>query len=179
MKRLATILCGLGVLCGVSARAAEKPNFIVILADDLGYGDLACYGAKDIATPHIDQMAREGAKFTSCYVASVCSPTRASLMTGCIPQRVGIGGVLFPRNDYGLNPDETTLPELLKAQGYATAIIGKWHLGNQDLFQPLKHGFDTGMARPPPTARASTLPSSSSLPIACGARATPARASSS
>ena len=93
-------------------------------------------------------MAREGAKFTSCYVASVCSPTRASLMTGCIAQRVGIGGVLFPRNAYGLNPDEKTLPELLKAQGYATAIIGKWHLGNQDMFQPLKHGFDAWFGTP-------------------------------
>lgn len=124
------------------AGAAQKPNFIVILADDLGYGDLACYGAKDVSTPHIDQMAREGAKFTSCYVAPVCSPTRASLLTGCIAQRVGIGGVLFTRNNHGLNPDEMTLPELLKAQGYATAIIGKWHLGNQDMFQPLRHGFD-------------------------------------
>jgi arylsulfatase A-like enzyme len=87
-------------------------------------------------------MAREGAKFTSCYVAPVCSPTRAALMTGSVAQRVGIGGVLFPRNNHGLNPDEQTLPELLKAQGYATAIIGKWHLGNQDMFQPLRHGFD-------------------------------------
>ena len=124
------------------ASAAQKPNFIVILADDLGYGDLACYGAKDVATSQIDQMAREGAKFTSCYVAPVCSPTRAALMTGCVAQRVGIGGVLFPRNNHGLNPDEITLPELLKGQGYATAIIGKWHLGNQDMFQALNHGFD-------------------------------------
>jgi arylsulfatase A len=143
MKRLTVILSALCVLCGSFAAAAvPKPNFIVLLADDLGYGDLACYGAKDIATPHIDQMAREGAKFDACYVAPVCSPTRAALMTGSVAQRVGIGGVLFPRNDHGLNPDEKTLPELLKAQGYATAIVGKWHLGNQDMFQPLKHGFD-------------------------------------
>lgn len=140
------------VLAPCEAKAAtpseRKSNVIVILADDLGYGDLACYGAKDIATPQIDQMAREGAKFTSCYVAPVCSPTRASLMTGSHSQRVGIGGVLFPRNNHGLNPDEVTLPELLKAQGYATAIIGKWHLGNQDMFQPLKHGFDTWYGTP-------------------------------
>jgi arylsulfatase A len=129
-------------------QAAPKPNFIVILADDLGYGDLGCYGAKDIATPHIDRMAREGAKFNACYVAPVCSPTRAALMTGSVAQRVGIGGVLFPRNDHGLNPDEITLPELLKTQDYATAIIGKWHLGNQDMFQPLKHGFDTWYGTP-------------------------------
>jgi arylsulfatase A len=126
----------------------RKPSFIVILADDLGYGDLACYGATDVATPNIDRMADEGTKFTSFYVSPVCSPTRASLMTGSIAQRVGIGGVLFPRNNHGLNPEERTLPELLKAQGYATAIIGKWHLGNQDMFQPLNHGFDTWYGTP-------------------------------
>ena len=104
--------------------------------------------ALDIATPNIDRMAADGAKFTSFYVSAVCSPTRASLMTGCIPQRVGIGGVLFSRNNHGLNPDEITLPEILKEQGYATAIIGKWHLGNQDMFQPLNHGFDTWYGTP-------------------------------
>jgi arylsulfatase A-like enzyme len=150
IKLTTSFLCALCVLCGsfASAAATQKPNFIVILADDLGYGDLGCYGAKDIATRQIDRMAREGAKFTSCYVAPVCSPTRASLMTGCYSQRVGIGGVLFPRNNHGLNPDEKTLPELIKAQGYATAIIGKWHLGNQDMFQPLNHGFDTWYGTP-------------------------------
>ncbi len=120
----------------------RKPNVIVILADDLGYGDLSCYGADDIATPNIDSMATQGAKFSSFYVSPVCSPTRASLMTGSHSARVGIGGVMFPRNNHGLNPDEVTLPELLKGQGYATAIIGKWHLGNDDMFQPLNHGFD-------------------------------------
>ena len=127
---------------GRDVSAAERPNIIFILADDLGYGDLACYGSTEVATPNIDGMAKEGVKLTSFYVAPVCSPTRAAFMTGCIPQRVGIGGVLFPRNNHGLNPDEKTLPELLKEQGYATAIIGKWHLGNLDLFQPLNHGFD-------------------------------------
>jgi arylsulfatase A-like enzyme len=147
MKLPALILCA---LCGVSAAAkvSQKPNIIVILADDLGYGDLGCYGAKDIATPHIDRMAHEGAKFTSFYVAPVCTPTRASLMTGSVAQRVGIGGVMFPRNNHGLNPEEKTLPELVKAQGYATAIIGKWHLGNQDMFQPMNHGFDTWYGTP-------------------------------
>ena len=131
------------------AKASErKPNVVVILADDLGYGDLACYGADDIATPNIDRMAAEGAKFNSFYVSAVCSPTRASLMTGSHSIRIGIGGVLFPRNNHGLNPDEVTLPELLKAQGYATAIVGKWHLGNQDMFQPLNHGFDTWYGTP-------------------------------
>jgi len=144
------LLCALSVLCGSieAAPAVPKPNIIVILADDLGYGDLGCYGAKDVATPNLDRMAKEGARLTSFYVSPVCSPTRASLMTGCIAQRVGIGGVLFPRNNHGLNLDEKTLPELLKEQGYATAIVGKWHLGNQDMFQPLKHGFDTWYGTP-------------------------------
>jgi arylsulfatase A-like enzyme len=140
-------LCALCALCGAS-EAGQKPNIIFILADDLGYGDLACYGSGKVATPHLDGMSKEGVKLTSFYVAPVCSPTRAAFMTGSIAQRVGIGGVLFPRNNYGLNPDEITLPELLKAQGYATAIIGKWHLGNQDMFQPLKHGFDRWFGTP-------------------------------
>ena len=91
MNHLTSFLCALCVLCGASssAEAAAKPNFIVILADDLGYGDVGCYGAADVATPHIDRMAAEGTKFTSFYVSPVCSPTRASLMTGCIAQRVG------------------------------------------------------------------------------------------
>jgi hypothetical protein len=148
MKHLAR-LAALFAALTLHAQAAEpKPNIIVILADDLGYGDLACYGGAGVATPHLDRMAQEGAKFTSFYAAPVCSPTRASLMTGSIAQRVGIGGVLFTRNNHGLNPEEKTLPELLKAQGYATAIIGKWHLGNQDLFQPLNHGFDTWYGTP-------------------------------
>mgnify|MGYP003136146943 CR=1 FL=1 len=141
------------VLCLAAAHShaqseSQKPNVIVILADDLGYGDLSCYGAVDVATPNIDRMATEGAKFNSFYVSPVCSPTRAALMTGSHPIRVGIGGVMFPRNNHGLNPDEITLPELLKGQGYATAIIGKWHLGNQDMFQPLNHGFDTWYGTP-------------------------------
>ncbi|QEG02402.1 Arylsulfatase [Stieleria maiorica] len=150
MNRLASFLCALLIVCGLSvaAETTQQPNLIVILEDDLGYGDLGCYGVLDLATPHIDRMAEEGMKFTSFYVSPVCSPTRASLMTGCIAQRVGIGGVLFPRNNHGLNPEEKTLPELLKEQGYATAIIGKWHLGNQATFHPLKHGFDSWYGTP-------------------------------
>jgi arylsulfatase A-like enzyme len=150
MNIFAYFLCIFCLLCcslGV-AEAAQQPNFVVILADDMGYGDLACYGSDKVVTPNIDRMAQEGMKLTSFYVAPVCSPTRASFMTGSISQRVGIGGVLFPRNTHGMNPDEKTLPELLKVQGYATAIIGKWHLGNQEMFQPLKHGFDTWYGTP-------------------------------
>lgn len=130
------------------ATAGDRPNIVLILADDLGYGDLSCYGAKDIATPNIDRMASEGMKLNSFYVSPVCSPTRAALMTGSHSARVGIGGVMFPRNNHGINPDEITLPELLRAQGYATAIVGKWHLGNQDMFQPLNHGFDYWFGTP-------------------------------
>ena len=150
LKTFATcLLCAISLVWVADGAVADKkPNIIVILTDDLGYGDIGCYGAKDIATPYVDQMAKDGANFTSFYVTPVCSPTRVSFLTGCIPQRVGIGGVMFPRNTHGLNPDEKTLPELLKEQGYATAIIGKWHVGNQDKFQPLNHGFDYWFGTP-------------------------------
>lgn len=152
LSGLAVVMAALSSLFVVQsvAQAGEdrRPNFLIILTDDLGYGDLGCYGARDIATPHIDRMAKEGTQFSSFYVCPVCSPTRASLLTGCLARRVGINGVLFPRNNHGLNPEEQTLPELLKKQGYATALVGKWHLGNEDMFQPLKHGFDTWYGTP-------------------------------
>ena len=106
MKLIALISIGFASLLIALAAAEKKPNIIVILTDDLGYGDIACYGATDIATPHIDRMAKDGVKLTSFYVSPVCSPSRASLMTGSHGKRVGIGGVLFPRNNHGLNPDE-------------------------------------------------------------------------
>ena len=119
-----------------------KPKVIVIRADDLGYGNLSCYRAEAISTPNIDRRTTEGAKFSSFYVCPVCSPTCASLMTGSHPARVGIGGVMFPRNNQGLNLEEIALPELANGQGYWTAIMAKWHLGNEDMFQPLNHGVD-------------------------------------
>ncbi|HTL51736.1 MAG TPA: sulfatase [Planctomycetota bacterium] len=124
---------------------ARRPNFIIIFADDLGYGDLSCFGAAKIKTPHLDSLARGGARFTDFYVpASVCTPSRAGLMTGCYPERVGLGvNVLFPYSARGLNPDEITLAELLKKQGYATACIGKWHLGHLSQFLPTHQGFDS------------------------------------
>ena len=130
------------------ARAADekaKPNFVFILADDQGYGDLGCYGAAKIKTPNIDRMAAEGMKFTDFYASTpVCTPTRSSLMTGCYPRRIGLEKhVLFPNSVIGLNPDEITIAELLKAQGYATACIGKWHLGYQAKFLPTRQGFDS------------------------------------
>ena len=126
------------------ATARSRPNFIVIYADDQGYGDMACYGSKKLKTPNWDRMAAEGMKFTDFYVtAPVCTPTRSSLMTGCYPRRVSLHRhVLFPNSKKGLNPSEITLAELLKRQGYATMCIGKWHLGFQRKFLPTRQGFD-------------------------------------
>lgn len=122
----------------------EKPNIVFILADDMGYGDLGCYGAKDINTPNIDFLANQGLKFTDFYSASpVCSPSRAALLTGRYPIRQGINGVFFPDSFTGIDSTEVTLPELLKSQGYKTGIVGKWHLGHHYEHRPLQHGFDS------------------------------------
>jgi len=114
-----------------------KPNFIIIFTDDQGYQDIGCFGSPLIRTPNLDRMAAEGMKFTDFYVAaSVCSPSRAALLTGCYPPRVGVTRVLFPRDSIGLHPDEITVADILKAQGYATACVGKWHLGHLSEFLP-------------------------------------------
>jgi arylsulfatase A-like enzyme len=133
-----------------SAAFAAPPNFIVIFCDDLGYGDLACYGSNKNRTPHIDSLARDGRKFSDFYSSSpVCTPSRSSLMTGCYPRRVGMHEdytghwVLIPRSRRGLNPREVTIAEALKARGYATGCIGKWHLGDQPPHLPTQHGFDS------------------------------------
>jgi arylsulfatase A-like enzyme len=121
-----------------------KPNFIIIFTDDQGYQDVGCFGSPNINTPNLDRMAAEGMKFTDFYVAaSVCSPSRAALLTGCYPPRVSITKVLFPRDSIGLNPDEVTIADVLKAQGYATACVGKWHLGHLPQFLPTSNGFDS------------------------------------
>jgi arylsulfatase A len=123
---------------------AKSPNIVLIFVDDQGYEDIGCFGSPKIKTPHLDKMAVEGRKFTSFYSAnSVCSPSRAALLTGSYPTRVSIPSVLFPRHDIGLNPDEFTIAEMLKAQGYATACIGKWHIGHKTKFLPTKQGFDS------------------------------------
>lgn len=122
---------------------AAKPNFILINIDDLGYADVGPFGSKLNATPNLDRMAAEGRRLTCFYAAPLCSPSRASLMTGCYAKRVlPIPGVLFPAAEIGLNPAEWTVAELLKDQGYATACIGKWHLGDQPEFLPARQGFD-------------------------------------
>ena len=131
-------------------RPAERPpNFIVIFCDNLGYGDVGCFGSTKHRTPHLDRMAREGMRLTDFYATSgVCTPSRASLMTGCYPRRVNMHvneqgkQVLFPVARKGLHPDEVTVAEVLEARGYATACIGKWHLGDQTPFLPTRQGFD-------------------------------------
>ncbi|MEM7478220.1 MAG: sulfatase-like hydrolase/transferase, partial [Planctomycetota bacterium] len=123
--------------------SSRAPNFIIIFTDDQGYNDLGCFGSPNIKTPNIDRMARQGTRFTSFYSgASVCTPSRAALLTGCYPERVGNLPVLFPDSDRGLGHKETTIAELLKAKGYSTACIGKWHLGHHEEFLPTNHGFD-------------------------------------
>ncbi len=147
------ISCGLLLWACASAGAraakAERPNFIVVFCDNLGYGDIGCFGSTLHRTPNIDRLAREGMRLTSFYVTSgVCTPSRASLMTGCYPRRVNlqVSGegfpVLRPADHKGLNPRETTIAEVLRGQGYATAIVGKWHLGDQPPFLPTRQGFD-------------------------------------
>jgi arylsulfatase A len=124
-------------------RAADRPNFIIINIDDMGYADIEPFGSKLNRTPNLDRMAQEGCKLTCFYAAPVCSPSRASLMTGCYPKRVlPIPLVLFPGAAVGLNPAERTVAEVLKDAGYATACIGKWHLGDQPEFLPTRQGFD-------------------------------------
>ena len=129
--------------------AAAAPNYVLIFCDDLGYGDLGCYGSTKNRTPRIDAMAKEGMRFTSFLSSSpVCTPSRASLLTGCYARRVGMHEdftghwVLIPRSRRGMHADEWTLPEILKTKGYATACIGKWHLGDQPPHLPTAHGFD-------------------------------------
>lgn len=141
-----------------AASPAHKPSIVFFLADDLGWGDVGCYGAKGIRTPHIDRMAAEGTRFSECYSnGPECSPTRAAFLTGRYQQRIGglecaigLGGVgryddairLAERQELGLPPEEVSIARMLKDAGYATALIGKWHLGYEDKFSPNRHGFD-------------------------------------
>ena len=156
MRNAAALLIALGVLfCvreGRTSAAPDEggqppsrpPNFIVILADDQGYGDLGSFGHPTIRTPNIDRMAVEGQRWTSFYGAHVCTPSRAQLMTGRLAARTGlVAGVLFPDSTGGLQPDEITVAELLKGRGYATAAIGKWHLGILPQYLPTAQGFDS------------------------------------
>ncbi len=132
------------------AVASEPPpNVVLIFADDLGYGDLGCYGARQVRTPNLDSLARDGTRFTNFHVSQpVCSASRASLLTGCYANRLGIHGALGPNARHGLAAEETTLAEMLRARGYATGMVGKWHLGHHTPFLPLQHGFDEFLGLP-------------------------------
>ena len=125
------------------------PNIVIIFMDDLGYGDISNFGAINYKTPNIDKMVNEGMLFTNFYSAqAVCSASRAGLLTGTYPNRIGISGALMPYSKRGLHDDEITIAEMLKDKGYATAIYGKWHLGHQKKFLPNNHGFDTYLGIP-------------------------------
>ncbi|PQO26240.1 sulfatase [Blastopirellula marina] len=140
---LAAVLLGSLISSALAADVATKPNFVFINIDDLGYADIEPFGSEYNRTPNLNAMAEEGMKLTCFYAAPVCSPSRASLMTGSYPKRcLTIPHVLFPIYAQGLDPDEVTIAELMKEQGYATGIIGKWHLGDQPEYLPTKQGFD-------------------------------------
>lgn len=136
------ILCSLLALVS-SLAAAATPNIVIIFMDDMGYADVSCFGAQGYQTPNIDKLAAEGRKFTNFHVAQpVCSASRTALLTGCYPNRLGMHGALGPSAKHGINADEITIAELVKQKDYATAAVGKWHLGSLPQFLPVKHGFD-------------------------------------
>jgi arylsulfatase len=132
-----------------ATQGGRPPNIVIILTDDQGYADVGCFGGQGIRTPNLDRMAREGMRFTDFYVAqAVCSASRAALMTGCYPNRVGLQGALNHQSPIGIHEDEVLVPQLCRSRGYATAAFGKWHLGCQPKFMPLRHGFDEFFGTP-------------------------------
>lgn len=144
MSKLATLLALMTAGFNLAAATSPvPPNIVIILCDDLGYADIGKFSAEGYQTPNLDRLAGEGAIFRNFHVAqAVCSASRAGLLTGCYPNRIGIHQALGPRAKTGINADEMTLAELVKQRGYATAIFGKWHLGDAPQFLPLRHGFD-------------------------------------
>lgn len=147
----ATLWSGWLAIAGLADEPRQRPNVVLIFTDDQGYGDVGCYGAKNFDTPRLDQLAREGTRFTSFYVSQpVCSASRASLLSGCYANRIGLEGALNPTSRVGINSEETLLPEVFHEAGYATALFGKWHLGHLPEFNPLRNGFDEFFGLPYP-----------------------------
>jgi arylsulfatase len=144
MSKLAAFLIAVTVVTRVVAETPPAlPNIVIVFCDDLGYADIGRFGAEGYQTPNLDRMADEGAIFRNCHVPQpICSASRAGLLTGCYPNRIGIHRALGPHSKTGLSDDEMTLAELVKQRGYATAVFGKWHLGDSPQFLPLRHGFD-------------------------------------
>lgn len=142
-NRISLLLASLLAIIPCVHAENSKPNFVVIFIDDMGYGDIEPFGSKVNQTPHLNRMAKEGMKLTSFYAAPVCSASRAQLLTGCYAPRVSVPGVFFPAGKNGLNPDEKTIANYLKELGYATACVGKWHVGDQVEFLPTRQGFDS------------------------------------
>lgn len=135
--------CLLSYLFVLTSSFAATPNIVIIFMDDMGYADVGCFGAQGYQTPNIDALAAQGRKFTNFHVAQpVCSASRTALLTGCYPNRLGMHGALGPSAKHGIHDDEMTIAELVKQKGYATAAVGKWHLGHLPRFLPVKHGFD-------------------------------------
>jgi arylsulfatase A-like enzyme len=143
MQRLILLALSICVFSSQAAQRGSLPNIVIIFTDDQGYADVGVFGAKGFRTPNLDRLAAEGCIFRNFHVAQpVCSASRAGLLTGCYPNRIGIHGALGPRSKVGINANEMTLAELVKQRGYATAIFGKWHLGDAPQFLPTRHGFD-------------------------------------
>ena len=149
LTRTALALFLLFASSGLTPLEAAPPNIVIIFADDLGYTDLGCFGATGWKTPNIDRIAQEGVKFTDFHVSQpVCSASRTALLTGCYSNRIGIHGALGPQAKVGISDNEMTLAQLVKQKGYATAAIGKWHLGHHPQFLPTRHGFDSYLGLP-------------------------------
>src|SRR3954465_9948906 len=140
---LVMLLTNVAISSESNSAAKRPPNFVIIFIDDMGYADIGPFGATAYRTPNLDRMAHEGRIFTDFHAAtSLCSASRAGLMTGCYPERVSILGFLSSNSTIGISDKETTIAQLCKTRGYATAIYGKWHLGDRKEFLPLQHGFD-------------------------------------
>jgi arylsulfatase len=149
LRSSAALTAAIACFPAFSAPKPKPVNIIVVFIDDMGYGDLGCYGATGYSTPNLDKMASQGVRFTNFVSAqAVCSASRAGILTGCYPNRVGISGALMPGSKIGLNPEEETIAEVLKKQNYRTVAIGKWHLGDQKEFLPLQQGFDEYLGLP-------------------------------